>query len=92
MGVNEDSTLVNIHHINELQIKKRMRPLTDEEKSSLLRLTHSDDLMIKAAAYILLDNKDIAEYIVTQMEDEDRNVFTTFPIYNLSKIKLPYNN
>jgi hypothetical protein len=92
MGVNEDSTLVNIHHINELQIKKRMRPLTDEEKSSLLRLTQSDDLMIKAAAYILLDNKDIAEYIVTQMEDEDRNVFTTFPIYNLSKIKLPYNN
>lgn len=92
MGVNEDSTLVNIHHINELQIKKRMRPLTDEEKSSLLRLTQSDDLMIKAAAYILLDNKDIAEYIVTQMEDEDRNMFTTFPIYNLSKIKLPYNN
>lgn len=92
MKTNEDSTLVNIHHINELQIKKRIRPLTDEEKSTLLGLTQFDDLMIKAAAYILLDNKDIAEYIVTQMEDEDRNVFTTFPIYNLSKIKLPYNN
>jgi hypothetical protein len=92
MDRNEDSTLVNIHHINELQIKKRLRPLTDEEKSTLLELTQFDDLMIKTAAYILLDNTDIAEYILTQMEDEDRNVFTTFPIYNLSKIKLPYNN
>lgn len=63
-----------------------------KKKSTLLELTQLDDLMIKAAAYILLDNKDIAEYIVTKMEVEDRKVFTTFPIYNLSKIKLPYNN
>jgi len=92
MDKNEDSTLVNIHHINELQIKKRLRPLTDEEKSTLLELTQFDDLMIRTAAYILLDNTDIAEYIVTQMKDEDRNVFTTFPIYNLTRIILPYNN
>lgn len=49
-------------------------------------MTQCDDVMIKAAANILLENIDIAEYIVNNMEDDDRNIFISFPIYNLLRI------
>lgn len=83
---NEYPTFENIHLINNLQIIKRLRPFTDEEKKSLLVMTQCDDVMIKAAANILLENIDIAEYIVNNMEDDDRNIFISFPIYNLLRI------
>ena len=80
---NEDPTLVDIHKINYIQITKRLRSLTDDERKSLLTMTQSGEDMIKAAANILLDNIDIAKYIIENMQDEDKKAFTNFPIYNL---------
>lgn len=37
--------------------------------------------MIKAGAYLLLGNDEFFEYTLSQMSEEDQNVFRTFPIY-----------
>lgn len=72
----------NIHRLNCLQIAKRRHCLTATERLTLTEMTiKSDTLMIKAGAYLLLGNDEFFEYTLSQMSEEDQNVFRTFPIY-----------
>lgn len=82
---NEENSLKHIHLINYLQIVKRLRNLTDEENKSLVIMTQSSECRVRAAANILLGNIDIADYIIENMEEDDKKEFIHFPIYNLAR-------
>lgn len=84
---NNDTELLNIHRINNLQIVKRIRPFNKDEQALLLPMSQSNDSLIKAAAYILLDKFDLATYIISSLPEEDKNVFTNYPIYNFVKCR-----
>lgn len=82
---NNAPELLNIHRINNLQIVKRIRPLNEDEHSLLLSMSQCEDLLIKAAAYILLDKFELATYIINSLPEQDKKVFTSYPIYNFIK-------
>lgn len=85
--VNDDPELINIHHINNLQIIKRNRPFNENELTLLLPMSQSEDSLIKAAAYILLDQFDLAAYIISSLPEEEQKVFTSYPIYHFMKCR-----
>lgn len=64
-----------------------LRTLTEEERNTLETMTKSKEVMIKAAAYILLDNISVANYIIDNMADDDKTVFKDYPIYHLAHNK-----
>lgn len=75
------------HRINELQISKRKRLLTDDEKLELTDIRKkSSNQTIKCAANILLDRHDSAQDCFDEMSDEDKKLFYSYPISNLGKL------
>ena len=76
-----------IYVINLFQCYKRIRNLTDEELKTLSKLLESDrnDEGSKAAIYILLDSKKIAEMHIANLKDDEKASFMEFPIYSLFK-------
>lgn len=81
----EDKTNLptDIKILNFLQIIKRERQLSREEKNSLLSMTQNSSVRddIKVAAYLLLDNHDLAEFCFQKMDPENQESFKNFPIY-----------
>jgi hypothetical protein len=81
----EDKTNLptDIKILNFLQIIKRERQLSREEKNSLFSMTQNSSVRddIKVAAYLLLDNHDLAEFCFQKMDPENQESFKNFPIY-----------
>ena len=70
--------------INKLQLLRRKRPLSEEEMQELESIEkNSEDKKTICAVNILLENKRMAQKVLEEMDDEDRGVFVTYPIYNL---------
>lgn len=70
--------------INRLQLIKRKRSLTENELQELEKIeTNTEDVKVACAANILLENRRRAKTKLDEMSDEDKNLFMTFPIYNL---------
>lgn len=74
--------------INQLQIAKRERQLTFEEKAQLYSIiTESDDAFFKLGAFLLLDEQDEARKLYESLEKEQRTRFKSFPIFNFYREK-----
>jgi len=70
--------------VNRLQILKRKRELTEQELQELEKMREQvSDLKLICAIDILLDNKRSAKKVLESMETEDKDIFISFPIYNL---------
>lgn len=70
--------------LNLIQIKKRRGLLCQSDIVKLLKLEHSD-LIVMCCKYTLLENKNEAEKIYNKMTKETIKFFTSLPIYNLYK-------
>lgn len=81
LETDNDQSLKNLHQLNLLQIIKRQRYFTKEERGNLLYISQDNSNIIKAAAHLLLDNKELFQYYFQQMKEEEKQQFVDFPIY-----------
>lgn len=81
----EDGNL--IHKINELQIIKRQRAYTKDEKAFLIqqKTLNIGNNRILCAINILLENKAESESNFGQLTNEEREEFIQYPIFALAK-------
>ncbi|MDR3598075.1 hypothetical protein [Clostridium sp.] len=70
--------------INKLQIKKRLKELTDEDIREIKSLDDSD-FQILCAINVLLENKEKAKFYYDKLDKETQKFFADYPIYNLYK-------
>lgn len=70
--------------INELQIKKRLNELTDEDIRKLKSLDDSD-FQILCGINVLLENKEKAKFYYNKLDKDIQVFFAEYPIYNLYK-------
>ena len=80
LETDNDQSLKNLHQLNLLQIIKRQRYFTKEERGNLLYISQDNSNIINAA-HLLLDNKDLFQYYFQQMKEEEKQQFVDFPIY-----------
>ena len=74
----------NVDIINKMQILKRLRDLNVDEKETLYCLREEDkDMMIQCAIAILLENKSDFERYFSKLNNEEKDNFRNFPIFNL---------
>jgi len=70
--------------INKLQLLRRKRSLSEEELIELEGMEEqSGDVKVVCAANILLENKRKARKLLDEMNEDDRTLFMTYPIYNV---------
>lgn len=76
----------NVDIINKMQILKRYRKLTFDEKEIIYTLRDQNkDIMIQCAIAILLGNKSDFERYFSKLSKEEKDSFINFPIFNLMK-------
>ena len=76
----------NVDIINKMQILKRYRKLTFDEKEIIYTLRDQNkDRMIQCAIAILLGNKSDFERYFSKLSTEEKDSFINFPIFNLMK-------
>ena len=80
--------------INKLQIMRRERPLTFNEKQVLYHIAaSSNNNMCRIGAFILLDEQLEAEYLLGAMSQNEKNEFMSFPIFHFyTKLTEEKNN
>ncbi len=67
--------------LNRLQVVKRQRLFTEEEKNTLIDLLASEELPAnKVAILLLLDRKDVAKTVFEKMSADERESFMSYPI------------
>ena len=73
----------DIRTLNHLQIIKRQRELTKEEKKQIYSLISSKDVTEETlvGAYLLLGQQEAAEMHFDNLEEEQQNNFISYPIY-----------
>lgn len=70
--------------IGQILLLKRKRDLSEDELQELEDLEKTNnDKKVLCAINILLENKRKAKKLLDEMEKEDRELFLTYPIYNL---------
>lgn len=70
--------------INKMQLIKRKGDLTKDNIAKLEEIEEkSQNQMTKCAVNILLENKRVAGKLIEAMQEEERNEFMRYPIYNL---------
>lgn len=70
--------------VNELQLLKRKRNLSESELQELEDMEDdTDDKKLRCGINILLDNKRKAKKELDEMSQEERDEFMRYPIYNL---------
>jgi hypothetical protein len=76
-----------IYKLNELQIIRRQRAYTKDEKTFLMRqqTENIDNYRILCAINILLENKSEAESNFDQLMEKEKKEFVQFPIFTLAK-------
>ena len=70
----------NILLLNKLQIAKRQRKLTIQEKRELMRITECDNINNQCGAFILLDEFDEAKKCFDKMDSDQQKTFHEYPI------------
>jgi len=84
MTATEEELPYDIRLINKLQIVKRLRPLDIDEVKELFIIIESpntsEDVLV--GAYLLLDQKPIAELHFNNLDSERQEEFKQFPIYH----------
>ncbi|MDX1959998.1 MAG: hypothetical protein SFU98_15635 [Leptospiraceae bacterium] len=79
-----DEQLKTICTINQLQIIKRQRELTKEEKDILFDLKiENQEMKAVCCAKILLNSFDEFDIVFNRLEDDDKEMFKSWPIWNL---------
>ena len=74
------------YKINELQIIKRYREYTEQEYEELYNLRDTEkDSIIQCAISILLDNENDFKRLFNKLDENTKNNFRSFPIYNFVK-------
>lgn len=74
----------SISIINCYQCYFRVRDLSDTEKKLIENIIcNSNDLQMKLAGNILLQNKSVAESLFSKMNEKEKNIFMEYPLYNL---------
>lgn len=75
-----DSSSCNAY-LNLMQVMKRRRELEDAEKDRLRDMAiDGDQMYVKAAAYALLDNTDMANKCLNRCSEEEKRFITDCPI------------
>ena len=70
--------------INRLQLIKRKRDLAEGELQELENIeAGTNDKMMICAVNILLENRRKAKKVLEEMSNEDKEMFMSYPIYNL---------
>lgn len=79
--------LVQLHVINKMQILKRQRSLSDEEKIELEQILDNDNTKspVNAAIYLLLDKQKDFETVFAALSEFDQKQLREFPIWHLYK-------
>ena len=68
--------------VNLLQIYKRRRDFTDQEKEQIYDIYETSNMYdIKTATALLLDNSISAKYNFSRMSENEQEFFKTLPIY-----------
>ena len=91
----KDKNLPKIYYrINELQICKRERMLTKDERFELFEMikNYSTDNALIAGVYILLDEFFNAEKYLKKLTREQQDAFKSYPIYTFLKNYKEVNN
>lgn len=80
-----DNNTTFVHALNKLQIIKRIRPLSDEDKEMLYEYMDSDKASdeVKFACYTLLNDKYGAARFFKKLPKEKQMFYKTMPIYTL---------
>ena len=80
-----------IHVINCLQIKKRLNIISKEDEECLVNILEMKECNdeLKFAAYLLLDDKNMAKRYFLKMDKTTRDLYqSSLPLYNLIKNEL----
>ncbi|WP_153464784.1 hypothetical protein [Sediminibacillus terrae] len=74
-------------YLNRMQIIKRMRQFTEQEKEDILKMkrkqSYTSDVL--CAFYILLESKIEFDITYSKLTEEQQERFSKFPFYNLTK-------
>lgn len=75
----------NIYIVNQLQLVKRKRELTDTEKSKLYNIKNeeNDNIELLYGISILLENKSDIDYYYNRLDAKSKKEFSKFPIEKL---------
>lgn len=74
------------YKINIFQCKKRYESLDDNDIETIGNLvSKTDDIPIKAAGNILLENKKMSEILMKKMDENQLQIFQDYPIFTLYK-------
>ena len=80
----EDKDNSSIFNLIQIRKRKRKGVIDEHDKFLILEILSSGcKEQYKAAGYILLDMPEKAKEVIEQMDEEERNTFQNFPIYNL---------
>ena len=73
--------------INSLQLKKRRTTLSNGDRLKLIEITQSDSTSLesKFAAYLLLDNLELAKFTFSKLDLETQEQYLKLPIYVFMK-------
>lgn len=76
-------------YLNLAQVKYRLGKLNkiDKDKIRNIRLCNEENIEIRAATSILLEKREDAKSLIEKMELEQKELFTSYPIYQLLKYK-----
>lgn len=70
----------SLYVLNTLQVVKRQRLLTEEEKNKLIDVLSCDEPVYKIAACLLLDRKDKAQELLNSISEEEQKGILDYPI------------
>ncbi|WP_054860780.1 hypothetical protein [Gracilibacillus sp. JCM 18860] len=73
--------------INHMQVVKRLRSFSSEEKKEILqRKNNTDDVFTLCGYFLLMGGNEMEfSFHFDQLTDEEKEIFKTFPIYHLRK-------
>lgn len=83
MTATEQELQYDIRLLNDLQIKKRQRNLTQEEETKLVQIAENQSAteQIRVGAYLLLNQQTAARMHFERLKPEEQDAFRDFPIY-----------
>ena len=86
LALDETESNISILKLNHLQIQKRRRTLTIQEKIELGKLTgETEPVTIRCGAFILLDAIEEAQKCFDELTEEEQNSFIQYPICHFGK-------
>lgn len=83
----EEELSYSIKILNNFQIVKRLRNLTEQEEEKIYEILEDENINneIRFGSYVLLGQKAAAKRYFEKLEEERKKEFINYPIYNLWK-------